>query len=64
MGLGYGSVRQTTDIDFSASSEYLPNNHTADELCNHLNPALRRAAATLGYADFVLQVQSIKVAAA
>ncbi len=60
MGLGYGSARQTTDIDFSASSEYLPNSHTAAELCNHLNPALRRTAATLGYADFVLQVQSIK----
>ena len=25
MGLGYGSARQTTDIDFSVSSGYLPD---------------------------------------
>ena len=56
MGLRYGSARQTSDIDFSTSSD----DHTADELRKLLDPALRRAAATLGYADFVLQVQSIK----
>ncbi len=60
MGLRYGSDRQTSDIDFSTSSDYYPDDRTADELRNLLDPALRRMAVALGHADFVLQVQSIE----
>ena len=59
MGLVYDSPRQTSDIDFSTSPDYLPDNQTTDELRDYLDGSLPRAAATLGYIDTVLRVQSI-----
>ena len=59
MGLVYHSPQQTSDIDFSTSPDYLPDNQTTDDLRKYLDGSLPRAAATLGYIDTVLRVQSI-----
>ncbi len=56
---GYGSPRQTTDIDFSYAVFGNPNDGTEDNLKSHFNDALKHTAARLGFADTVMRVQSI-----
>ena len=60
MGLAYDSPRQTSDIDFSFATADSPDQNTADTFRNLLNDALPHAAATLGYTDLVVRVQSIE----
>jgi len=57
MMLGFNSPRGTQDVDFTVEADPEP---FASEFANHLNPALRRAIATLGYIDLVCRVQTIK----
>ena len=59
MGLAYDSPRQTSDIDFSFATADKPDQNTADTFRNLLNDALPHAAATLGYPDLVVRVQSV-----
>ena len=58
LGLAYGSPRQTTDIDLTASFSAERNiDETVGTLLNSVFP---RTAASLGYADLVLRMQSTK----
>ncbi|MGU3541165.1 nucleotidyl transferase AbiEii/AbiGii toxin family protein [Methylobacterium sp. A54F] len=57
MMLGFGSPRGTQDVDFTVTDDPEP---FASQLKMRLNPALARAAATLGYADLFCQIQRIK----
>lgn len=58
MGLAYGSPRQTTDIDFTADLAVCADiDETIRSLLDRTFP---RAAAVLGYDDFVVKVNSIK----
>jgi len=58
MGVVYKSPRQTGDVDFTAISE--PSKEVAEALKIELNNAFPRAAAKLGYPDFLCSVQSSK----
>ena len=60
MGLAYGSLRQTNDIDFSVSSDCLAVAETSSEWKSDLDAALPRAAASLGHTDMIVKVQSVK----
>ena len=61
MGIVYESPRSTNDIDFSMIvPDDGQNQNIGATIKNHINPALKLAAAKLGYADTILRVQSIK----
>ncbi len=58
MTLAYGSVRSTSDVDFTTM---LPSKgFNQDGLKKSLNDGMARAAAALGHVDLVCQVQKIK----
>lgn len=59
MGLAYGSLRQTSDIDFSASSIFRAEKDTARNFRELIDPELQHAAAKLGYVDMVVRTQSV-----
>ncbi len=58
MGLAYGSLRQTADVDLTAAASM--GDGAGDTIRQTLNPALPRAAAQLGYAGLSARVHSIK----
>ena len=58
LGLAYGSPRQTTDIDLTAA--FAADGDIDDRIGKLLNSAFPRTAASLGYADLVLRMQSSK----
>jgi len=58
MGVVYASPRQTADIDFTTSME--PTNDFAEKLAAALDAAFPRAAAKIGYPDFLCRIQTIK----
>ena len=58
LGLAYGNPRQTTDIDLTAG--FAADGDIHDRIGTLLNSAFPRAAASLGYADLVLRIQSAK----
>ncbi|MCY3768177.1 MAG: nucleotidyl transferase AbiEii/AbiGii toxin family protein [Gammaproteobacteria bacterium] len=60
MGLVYGSPRQTSDIDFSASSLFSAEENTAENFRTLMDPALQHTAAKLGYVDLVVRTQSVR----
>ena len=59
MGLAYASPRQTSDIDFSVGG-VVPDESTSEYYKALLNSAFPRVAATIGYADIVLRVQTVR----
>ena len=59
MGLAYGSLRQTADVDLTADAPV--DGNTADDIKTWLGPMLPRAAAALGYAGLTTEIHSIKL---
>lgn len=59
LAIAYGSSRFTRDLDFTARD--LPLADTPERLRSLLDPALIRAAASLGYTDLRCRVQTIKL---
>ena len=59
MGLAYGSLRQTTDIDFTVS-KIKPDENTANQFKCLLDAELSRAAIRIGYPQIVIKTQSIR----
>ncbi len=57
MGLAYGSRRQTTDLDFTAS--FQPTATIDSEIKSALDRSFRQTAAALGYPDLVMAVHSV-----
>ena len=58
LGLAYGSPRQTTDIDLSAT--FAADDDIGRRMGTMLDSTFPRTAARLGYADLVLRTQSAK----
>ena len=58
LGLAYGSPRQTTDIDLTAT--FAADGGIDDRIGALLNSTFPRTVASLGYADLVLRTQSAK----
>ena len=59
MGLAYDSPRLTTDIDLTTA--LAPEGDSGDKVRRLLDAVFPRAAATLGYADLVVQTHSVKL---
>ncbi len=58
LGLAYGSPRQTTDIDFSTTLSV--DNDIEELILSSLNNTFPRTAASLGYANIIVRVQTVK----
>jgi predicted nucleotidyltransferase component of viral defense system len=58
MGVVYGSLRQTADIDFTAT--FFPLDSQLGVLQADLDVEMRRAGLRLGYPDLVCRVQSLR----
>lgn len=57
MDLAFGSLRTTSDVDFTTEADPLA---FATQLRDALDKGMARAAAELGYTDFVCRVQMVK----
>ena len=58
MGLAYGSLRQTTDVDLSA--DFAATKDTGEAIRSALDDALERARVLLGYDRLRARVQSVR----
>ena len=58
LGLSYGSPRQTTDIDLTAA--FAVDHKADDRIRRLLDPAFPSVAASLGYPDLIVRIQSVR----